>query len=424
MPEIAAPFHPDLKEQLLRYATLIAAHGLNVQEGQLVQVSSEVFHRPLLDALVSELYRRGAGFVHVELSDPILQRRRIQASRPEFLSMTPAFYTAKFRELVDCTAANLKILGPEFPTYLSDLDPMAVNEVRKAAYQAAKHFYSEGIERSKVHWCVVAASTPGWASRVFPKLPLAEAETRLWEEIFRICRVDKPDFLERWAQHNEVLSVRARKLTGLKISELRFVGPGTDLTVGLSSRAVFKGGADRTPQGTSFEPNLPTEECFTTPDWRRTSGTVRATRPFLVNGTLVRELVLQFKDGAISHFECQEGKAALDSYLKSDEGAKRLGEVALVGTDSPVFQSGLVFEEILFDENAACHIAVGSAYKGCLQGGETMSDAECVEIGCNASSVHTDIMISSEEVDVFANRASGESLQLISKGRWSGDFAL
>ena len=423
MTELASPFFPDLAPQLDRYATLIAAHGLNVQRGQLVQVMGESYHRPLYERLLRELYRRGAGFVHVELSDPLLQRIRIQDSQAEFLRSVPGFYSAKFRELVDEGAANLKVLGPEFPTYLADLPPASVNEVRKAAYQAAKYFYNEGIERSKVHWCVVAAATPGWAARLFPNLKPKDAEARLWEEIFRICRVDRPNFLELWDEHNRLLHARARRLTELKIRELRFQGPGTDLLVGLSELAVFKGGSDLSPQGNSFEPNLPTEECFTTPDWRATRGTVTATRPFLVNGTLVRGLKLAFENGEISHFDCSEGQAALRSYLESDAGAKRLGEVALVGTDSPVFQSGLVFEEILFDENAACHIAVGSAYKGCLRGGAQMSDAECADIGCNSSSVHTDIMISSEQVSVTAQLFSGERVALIERGQWSASFA-
>ncbi len=423
MTEIASPFFPDLAPQLDRYATLIAAHGLNVQPGQLVQVMGESYHRPLYQRLLRELYRRGAGFVHVELSDPLLQRIRIQESQPQFLRSTPGFYSAKFRELVDSGAANLKVLGPEFPTYLADLPTQSVNEVRKSAYQAAKYFYNEGIERSKVHWCVVAAATPGWAARLFPSLSPRDAEARLWGEIFRICRVDRPNFLELWEAHNKLLHARARRLTELKIKELHFEGPGTDLVVGLSELALFKGGSDLAPTGHSFEPNLPTEECFTTPDWRATRGTVAATRPFLVNGTLVRDLTLTFTNGEISHFECRAGGDALRSYLESDAGAKKLGEVALVGTDSPVFQSGLVFEEILFDENAACHIAVGSAYKGCLRGGAGMSDVECADIGCNSSSVHTDIMISSEQVSVTANLFSGERLMLIDRGRWTADLA-
>jgi aminopeptidase len=230
--------------------------------------------------------------------------------------------------------------------------------------------------------------------------------------------------MERWQEHNRRLRRRAEQLTALQIRELRFTGPGTDLTVGLSSRAIFKGGSDRTPAGHEFEPNLPTEECFTTPDFRRTEGVVTATRPFYVNGKLIKELIITFKNGAISGFSCSEGAATLEAYLQSDEGARRLGEVALVGIDSPIFESGLTFQEILYDENAACHIAVGSAYKGCLEGGASLSDDECCEVGCNVSSVHTDIMISSEEVDVQALLYSGETIDLLVRGRWVGEFAI
>lgn len=408
---------------LRRYARLIAEHGLNVQPGQLVNVSSEVYHREFVTLLVEELYRRGARYVHVELSDPALSRARILNSRAEFLQETPAFFAEKYRELVEQGAANLKILGPEQPDHLADLDPGAVNRVRKGSYAAAKHFYTEGIEKSKVHWCVVAAATPAWAVKIFPTLEPAEAERRLWREIFSICRVERDDFLEVWSSHNELLHRRAAALTALGIEELHFTGPGTDLRVGLSSEAVFKGGSDRAPSGESFEPNIPTEECFTTPDWRRTEGTVRATRPFYVNGCLVKGLSISFKNGGISAFSCEEGAQTFRAYIESDEGAKRLGEVALVGTDSPVFRSGLVFQEILYDENAACHIALGSAYRGCLRGGADLSDDECSALGCNGSSVHTDIMISSESVDVDARLRSGDTVRLIQGGAWIGAFA-
>lgn len=421
---LSATIPDGLHQQVERYAELIASHGLNVQAGQLVQVSSEVYHRAFVYKIVEQLYARGAGFVHVELTDPLLQRMRILQSRPEYLSLTPDFYSAKFSELVEKGSGNLKVLGPEFPDYMTDLEPMAVNEVRKASYRAAKRFYNEGIEKARVHWCVVAAATPRWAQRIFPGLDPAHAELKLWEEICKICRVDRPDFLERWHDHNALLTARAAALTALQICALHFSGPGTDLRVGLSPRAIFRGGAETTPTGESFEPNIPTEECFTTPDCRLTQGTVRATRPFLVNGTLIKGLNLSFKNGEIEAFSCDEGSAAFEAYIGSDAGAKRLGEVALVGVDSPVFQSGLVFEEILFDENAACHLAIGSAYRSCLRGGAELSDAEAVEVGCNASTVHTDIMISSEEVDVRAELASGEQIYLLRRGEWVGDFSV
>jgi aminopeptidase len=412
------------RERLERYADLVVGYGLNVQPGQLVNISGEVIHRAFVGLIVEAAYRRGARYVNVELTDPLHVRGRILHSRSEYLGVLPAFFSAKFSEFVDVSAANLKILGPESPDYLSDLDPVAVNDVRKATYVAAKRFYSEGIGRSKVHWCVIAAATPAWGEKIFPGLQGRVAEEMLWGEIFKICRVDQIDCVERWREHNLRLKRRAERLTALRIRELRFTGPGTDLTVGLSPKALFKGGVDRTPAGHEFEPNLPTEECFTTPDWRRTEGMVTATRPFYVNGRLIKDLVITFKNGLISGFSCSEGAATLESYLKSDEGANRLGEVALVGVDSPVFESGLTFQEILYDENAACHIAVGSAYKGCLHGGAEMSDDECAALGCNSSSVHTDIMISNEEVDVQAVLEGGETLDLLVRGRWVGEFSI
>lgn len=418
------PIQTRFEEQLARYANLVATYGLNIQPGQLVNISSEPYHRDFLAALVTEMYRRGAGFVHVDLVDPILHRRRFEYSNPKFLGTLPDFYRAKFGELVDKGAANLKLLGPEFPEYLDGLPPEAVNTARKAGYQAAKRFYDEGIDKSRVQWCVIAAATAGWGSRLFPQLSASEAEAALWDHIFRICRVDRSDYLSLWANHNSVLKNRARKLSSLGIESLHFRGPGTDLKVGLSERAFFKGGADSTDRGVVFEPNIPTEECFTTPDWRTVSGRAAATRPFLVNGVLIRGLQLEFKEGELVGFACEEGAATFEAYINSDPGARRLGEVALVGVDSPIFTSQIVFEEILFDENAACHIALGSAYRGCLRGGENYTDSEAALVGCNSSSVHTDIMISSEMVDVGATLRDGRVAVLLERGEWSGELSV
>jgi aminopeptidase len=330
----------------------------------------------------------------------------------------PPHVPVKYKTIVDNVGANLKILGPEYPELIADLDPVRINAERIAMYRALQFFFDDGIAKSGVHWCVVAAATPSWGKKIFPKAAPAEAQALLWEEIFKICRVDRPDFMDAWKRHNALLQERALRLTELRIAELHFAGPGTDLRVGLSDRYQFKGGSDVSPRGVTFEPNLPTEECFTTPDWRKTQGKARATRPFLVNGKLIQGLELEFRDGEIVRFSAREGEATFREYIESDAGGKRLGEVALVGIDSPIFRSGLVFEEILFDENAACHIAVGSAYKFCLRGGTELSKAELDAIGCNESSVHTDMMITSPEVDVHATLRSGEIVTLLEKGSW------
>ena len=243
-------------------------------------------------------------------------------------------------------------------------------------------------------------------------------ERLLWQSLLAIARADREDCLEAWDAHNEDLARRGKALDSLSIDCLRFNGPGTDLSVGLSTLSRFEGGAGMGARGVPFIPNIPTEEVFTTPDWRRTSGEVRVTRPFMVNGTLIEELKVRFENGILVEHEAKSGADVFGAYIDSDEGARRLGEVALVGTDSPVFRSGLVFGEILLDENAACHIAVGSAYKSCLAGGENLSDEELEAIGFNRSTAHTDMMISDEEVDVVAVTGEGKEIPLLEKGAW------
>jgi aminopeptidase len=404
---------------LSRYAQLITHHGLNIQPGQLLVISAEVAHRELALKVAESAYARGAKHVTLDLIEPRMQRIRVAHSTLEQMKYVPRSLGPKYDELVEEMGANLKIVGPEDPDVLKGLDATKLNTGRIANYHAVKRLYEEGIDKSRVHWTVVAAATQGWASRIFPKLSPQEAEAKLWENLFSICRVDREDFLDAWREHNALLHERARKLTDLQIESLHFTGPGTDLLVGLSPRALFKGGSDLSPRGVSFEPNLPTEECFTTPNWRKTTGTVTATRPFFINGTLIKGLWMRFERGEIADFKAESGEATFREYISSDEGGRRLGEVALVGIDSPVYRSGLVFEEILLDENAACHIAVGSAYKFCVKDSAHLSKESLAEIGCNESSVHTDMMISSEQVDVVAQLRDGSSTVLIRNGSWA-----
>jgi aminopeptidase len=412
----------NFESSLEKYAELLVIHGLNVQSGQSVNISAEVAHRDLVCHIARACYKKGAKHVNIDLADPRFAKIRITESDPNNLSYVPQHITQKYNYLLDTTAANLKLVGSEEPDILSDLDPQKINTLRLATYMAIKRFYEEGIGKSKIHWTVAAAATPKWAKKIFPKLAEKEAVASLWNEIFKICRVDKPNCLELWQKHNDALHSRATKLSLMKIKELHFTGPGTDLHVFLSPKALFKGGGDLSPRGVEFEPNVPTEEVFTTPDYRKTSGKVTTTRPFLINGKLIKGLYVEFTNGEISNFKAEDGEATFKEYINSDEGGKRLGEVALVGIDSPVYQSGLVFEEILFDENAACHIAIGSAYKFCLENGANLTQEELADIGCNESSVHTDMMISSDKVNVDAITYSGTEVRLISNGQWEEGF--
>jgi len=407
----------NFQEKLATYAELLITHGLNVQPGQSVNITAEMAHRELVQLLVKAAYKAGAKFVNVDYIDPYLQRLRIVETKNEAdLAYVPRYTQVKYNDFVEEGACILRLCGSEEPDVMSDLAPAKVNSVQSGIRQALKAYYVEGVGKSKVQWTVAAAATPKWAKKLYPELDDQSAYNALWEAIFQICRADSKECLAAWQKHQVVLQKRAKALNDLEIRELHFVGPGTDLKVILSPKARFKAGHDKTPTGIFFEPNIPTEECFTTPDCRYTEGTVRVTRPVTVNGKLVQGLELEFRQGEISNFRAKEGQESFAAYIANDPGAKRLGEMALVGIDSPVFQSGKLFQEILYDENAACHIALGFAYRHCLKGGPQMSNEELQELGCNDSFVHIDFMISSPEVDVIGTTYSGQKVQLLKKG--------
>lgn len=405
--------------QLDRYADLLAGYALNIQEGQCVNLGGEIIHRDLLSRIAKAAYRRGAKYVNIDISDPLHTRQRLELSASDnYLSYVPSYIPTKYNELVENHGAVLRLVGSEEPDCLANLPPEKVNKMQLATRQSLKEYYQEGVGKSKVHWTVAAAATPKWAKKVYPELSENEGCKKLWEDIFKICRLDEDDYIAAWKKHDKRLYERAKKLTDLKIETLHFTGPETDLKVYLSPKAVFRGGSDPGPRGVPFSPNIPTEECFTTPDYKRTEGKVRVTRPFFINGTLIEGLHLTFKNGKIVDFHASKGGDTFYAYINSDAGACQLGEVALVGIDSPIYQSGRVFQEILFDENAACHIAVGFAYRFCLDGGEKMSDEELEAIGCNTSNVHTDMMISSEDVDLEGITYQNKVVPLIKKGAW------
>lgn len=408
----------NFNELLDRYADLLVSYALNVQPGQPLFIHGEIIHRDLAVRMAKIAYQRGAKFVQIDLQPPELLKTRIELSDPKNLDVVPHNLADRYLEAVDEEAATFRFQGSEDPNLLSQLDPKKLNQVQLNFRKAIKRYYDEGVGRSKVAWSIGAHATPKWGKRLFPELDEKAAEEKLWAAIFKICRVDQPNYIESWKAHNSKLKERASKLDQLKIATLHFTGPGTDLKVGLSPLYQFRGGGDVSSRGVVFEPNIPTEECFTTPDWRKTEGRARVTRPFMVNGILVKDLEIVFRNGELVEAHAKAGEAAFKEYISSDAGAKRLGEVALVGIDSPVYKSGIVFQEILYDENAACHIAVGFAYAFCLKGGEKFSDKEKEDVGCNISHCHVDMMISDDKVNVDAIDSQGKVTRLITNGSW------
>ncbi|MGE4619481.1 MAG: aminopeptidase [Planctomycetota bacterium] len=407
-----------LEDSLQRYAELIVRKGCNVQPGQTLYLTADALSCDFAVKVVEAAYEVGARFVHVSLVDERFHKARIEQSQEEFLDHVPRHVPVRMDEAVDDQGATVRIVGAGDPSVLSGLDADRSNRCRIAHHKAVQRFFEEGIGRSAVQWCVASAATIGWAETIFEDLKGEAARDELWRHLLKIVRADRADCLNAWDEHNAALKRRSVALNRLDLERLHFTGPGTDLKVGLSVRARFEGGGAKSQRGQEFIPNLPTEEVFTTPDWRMTEGKVRVTRPFLVNGTLVENLRMEFDQGVLVDFDASAGADALRSYVDSDEGARRLGEVALVGIDSPVYQSGHVFREILLDENAACHIAVGNAYKSCLDGGVDLNKEQLDEIGYNSSTAHTDMMISDEKVDVTGISRSGDEVELIRGGAW------
>ncbi|HXF29157.1 MAG TPA: aminopeptidase, partial [Chlamydiales bacterium] len=294
----------NFEEKLEIYANLLVSHGLNVQPGQVVNIGAELIHRPIVEKVVRAAYKRGAKFVNVDFGDPLLTKIRVEESiLPEYLKYVPRYFSIKYEDFIEEGACVLRFTGSENPNCLADLPAQKVNDLQTSIRQSLKKYYAEGVGKSKVQWTVAAAATPQWAKKVFPELDEKKALEALWDAIFHICRADRKDCLEAWQKHQKTLHARSKMLTDLKIKELHFTGPGTDLKVFLSPKAVFKGGGDKTPAGVQFEANIPTEECFTTPDYRLTTGKVRVTRPVLVNGAHVKGLELEFSNGEITDFK-------------------------------------------------------------------------------------------------------------------------
>lgn len=406
------------EDKLHNYAQLLIEYGICVYPGQIVEIFTEPYHRNFALILAEMAYNKGAKYVGITFLEPKLTPIRINGGKKEDLTYVSPHLAKSYNDLIEECGACLRIIGPEEPDLLENVDSKKLNLLNKSFFEVLEPFYIDGIGRSKIHWTIASAATPQWAKKIFPRLPEKEAEMALWEQIFKICRADKINCIQEWEAHDLKLVARSQWLNSLKIKTLHFIGPGTDLQIGLSAIARFTGGRSKSAKGFLYEPNIPTEECFTTPDFRKTEGHVKTTRPFLVNGKLMEGLALWFKAGEVVKFKADKNEDTFAEFIETDKGSKFLGEVALVGIDSPVYQSGLVFQEILYDENAASHIAIGLAYKKCLENGENLSKEELDKVGCNVSSIHRDMMISSEEVDVFAETYDGTKMTLIQKGCW------
>ena len=404
-------------EKLVSYAALIAEVGLNVQAGQQLMIAAPIEASPLLARVSEAAYKRGVRYVYPFYNDDALTLARFQYAPRDSFDFYPAWLAQGMLEMLNQNGARLSVTGGD-PDLLKDQDGDAIAAVQKAAQTALKPFMQK-VMNDAVNWCVVAVATPAWAEKVFPDAPEGERVGKLWDAIFKAVRADSDDAVANWQEHLGELEARRGYLNERRYRALHYRGPGTDLLLGLADGHIWRGGASENDAGTTFVANLPTEEVFSAPHRARVEGTVHSSKPLSYSGQLIDDFSLTFKDGRVTEVKAAQGQDALERLLATDEGATRLGEVALVPHSSPISQSGLLFYNTLFDENAASHLALGRAYRFCADGGTTMSDAEAEAVGLNDSLTHVDFMIGSAEMEITGVRDDGSEEPVMSAGEWA-----
>jgi aminopeptidase len=392
---------------LERFADLAVGFGANVQPGQIVAIGCEPGKEYLVRALAASAYRHGAKFVDVGWFDPHVKRARVEHAQPDTLDFVPPWYGERVLALGDQRAARVALSGPTAPGLLSDLDPALVGKDKLPALK-------EGIKvvnDRTTNWTICPCPTQAWADLVFGDLENCDRLARLESELLHVLRLDEDDPIAAWRARADTLVTVAERLSERRFDALHYEGPRTDLTVGLLPSSGWRAARFQTVDGIEHMPNLPTEEIFTTPDPERTEGTVTSTKPLvLIDGTVVRDLVVRFEGGRVSGLEASEGGETLRTIIATDDGAARLGEVALVDREGRIGELGTIFYDTLLDENAASHIALGQGFPFMLD--EPDRDR------ANESEIHIDFMIGSNDLSVTGLTADGDRVPVLVDGRW------
>jgi aminopeptidase len=392
------------------YARLAVEVGLNLEAGQNVELTAYVEHAPLARAITRAAYAAGARYVDVWYEDEQMRRAMLDGAKDDVIGWTPPWVLSRLHAFDD-HGALLLVRGHPDPHLFDDVDGELIARAQRV--EETKVAFGQ-IDSGLVNWTIIGCPTEGWAREVFGE-PDVE---RLWQAVLHTVRLDEPDPVEAWQRHLDRLGERKALLNERRFDAIRFRGPGTDLTVGLHSRGRWEGSPAETAWGRPHVPNLPTEEVFTTPDARRTEGTVRSTRPLLAQGAIVRGLELRFAAGRAVEVRADSGADVVRGQLATDPGAAALGEVALVDGSSRVGELGIVFYDTLYDENATCHIAYGGGFYNLVEGAEGLSEEERRAMGVSQSAIHVDFMVGGPEVDVDGIEPSGAAVPLLRDDVW------
>ena len=414
------------QELLRKYAEAIVKAGLNLRAGQRLVIGYAPSRgvtsagRDLVYAVTKVAYAAGARFVDVLWGDEEILRLRLQHAPADSFDEYPTWYIKGLMDMINNGDAMLSIIAND-PDVFHGLDPEHIGAMQKSHlqhYQEVSNLTSSNV----INWCVVASGAPAWAKKVFPDLPQADAEEKLWQAIFETTRATQPDPIAAWQDHIKNLRKRADYLQAKEYSGLHYKSNNTDFTLGLPRGHKWVSAQALAQNGVVFTANMPTEEIFTLPDRHRAEGTVAATFPLSYGGSLIEDFRVTFENGRIVKVHAKKNEAILQKLVNTDEGSTRLGEVALVPASSPIARRGHLFYHTLYDENAACHIAIGRAYRFTLTGGEELNDAEFNAAGGNTSLNHVDFMIGSPQMNIDGIKEDGTHEPVMRQGEWAFDL--
>ncbi len=407
-------------QNLRKYADLAIQVGVNLSEGDLlhftVNMTDDPNVRKLAHYTVEAAYKAGARYVDLNWRDEEASRLRILHAPDDSFDYVPPWLIANAESYAEEGVARLVMMGRD-PQLFAGLDRQKVTTMQRSSQAATAHLVPKLIDENV--WSLTAIATQAWADIVFPDAPEEDRVMMLWDAIFAATRINEDDPVAAWRKHQQDLVSRSAYLNNKAYTALHFKAEGTDFTVGLPQGHIWQGGGSDHSSGKRFAPNMPTEEIFTMPHRERVSGTVQASKPLSYNGSIIDNFNFSFADGRVTGFEAEQGEDVLQDLVDTDEGAKHLGEVALVPHSSPISQSGILFFNTLFDENAACHIALGRAYAKTIQGGSAMDEDQFMEAGGNTSQTHVDFMIGSATLDIDGVTLDGKHEPVMRQGEWA-----
>lgn len=407
----------EFQKNLEKYAELAVKVGVNIQKGQILVINTTLDAAEFVRQVVKKAYEAGAQNVVVNWNDDVVSRTKYELAPDEAFTTYPALRAKEQEEFVEQGAAFMAIVSSS-PDLLKGVNPERISNFQKAAGTALAK-YRQAVQSDKVSWTVIAAPSPAWAEKVFPDAPSDQQVSLLWDAIFKAVRVDADNPVEAWKKHDETLHEKVNYLNEKRYQKLHYTAPGTDLTIELPKNHIWVGAGSVNENGFEFMANMPTEEVFTVPHREGVNGTVASTKPLSYGGNIIDRFSVTFENGRIVGYKAEEGEEFLKRLVETDEGSHYLGEVALVPFNSPISQSNVLFYNTLFDENASNHLAIGSAYAFCIEGGKKMSPEELKENGLNESITHVDFMIGSQDMDIDGIKADGTSEPVFRKGNWA-----